>query len=172
METGYNLTVLAVIGTIGGLLGYESKITGGTLIGAMLAVMAFKMLSGQPWAIPRGYAVFAQIVVGVMVGAAYTSETGRMFVKIAFPVVVSTCVLVLTGLAIGLVLIKTGVLSVPTGYLSTSPGAMSAMAVLAGDTSANMPVVLAFHFFRLVFIIVTAPLVLNLLQKWMGSAGG
>jgi uncharacterized membrane protein AbrB (regulator of aidB expression) len=89
-----------------------------------------------------------------------------MLLRILLPVVASTVILVAGGLLVCLVLVKTGVLDLPTAYLSTSPGAMSVLVSLAVESQANPPVVLAFHFFRLAFIIVTAPLVFHLIQSW------
>ncbi len=55
-----------------------------------------------------------------------------------------------------------------TAYLSTSPGAMSALISLAVESAGHPTVVMAFHFFRVVFIILTAPLIFQLLRFWLG----
>jgi hypothetical protein len=155
-----------LLGTIGGLLGSRLKLPGGIMLGAMLAVLLFKVLAEQPLPIPQSYAFGVQILIGILVGAGYTPEIGRMLLRILLPVVASTVILVAGGLLVCLVLVKTGVLDLPTAYLSTSPGAMSVLVSLAVESQANPPVVLAFHFFRLAFIIVTAPLVFHLIQSW------
>jgi hypothetical protein len=51
-----------------------------------------------------------------------------------------------------------------TAYLGTSPGAMSALIVLAIDNPAKEALVVCFHFFRVVFIILTAPIILKYLS--------
>jgi len=43
---------------------------------------------------------------------------------------------------------------------------MSVLVSLAVESQANPPVVLAFQFFRVIFIIVTAPLVFHLIRLW------
>jgi membrane AbrB-like protein len=167
----YNITgllIYLVVGTAGGLLGSRLKITGGTLIGAMLAVILFKMLVQKDLDIPKSYTFVVQILIGIMVGISYSPEMNKLFARIAVPVIISTLVLVTAGLGICFVLIKTGLLDASTSYLSTSPGAMVAMISLAAESNANSPIVLAFHFFRIVFIILTAPLVFHFIHYLFG----
>ncbi|MBN2514523.1 MAG: AbrB family transcriptional regulator [Deltaproteobacteria bacterium] len=166
------LLIYLVVGTAGGLLGYRLKVTGGTLIGAMLAVIAFKMLVQKDFDIPKSYTFVIQILIGIMVGISYSPDMNKLFAKIAVPVIISTLVLVAAGLGICIALIKTGLLDSSTSYLSTSPGAMVAMISLAAESKANSPVVLAFHFFRIVFIILTAPLIFHFIHYLFGRPPG
>jgi membrane AbrB-like protein len=168
--TGVGLYLL--VGTVGGLIGSRMKVTGGTLLGAMLAVILLKVMVQREFDIPKGYAFIVQVLIGIMVGASYTQEMNGLFARIALPVVISTLVLVAAGLIISLVLVRTGLLDASTAYLSTSPGAMSAMISLAGEGQANSPVVLLFHFFRIALIILTAPVVFRLIQLWLGRPPG
>jgi membrane AbrB-like protein len=171
----YNITgllIYLVVGTAGGLLGSRLKITGGTLIGAMVAVIVFKMLVQKDLEIPKSYTFVVQILIGIMVGISYSPEMNKLFARLAMPVIISTLVLVTAGLGICIVLIKTGLLDASTSYLSTSPGAMVAMISLAAESKANSPIVLAFHFFRIAFIILTAPLVFHFIHYLFGRPPG
>jgi membrane AbrB-like protein len=158
------LLIYLVVGTAGGLLGSRFKITGGTLIGAMVAVILFKMLVQKELELPKSYTFFVQVLIGIMVGISYSPDMNKLFARIAVPVIISTLVLVTAGLGICIILIKTGLLDASTSYLSTSPGAMVAMISLAAESNANSPVVLTFHFFRIAFIILTAPLVFHFIH--------
>jgi hypothetical protein len=166
------LLIYLVVGTAGGLLGSRFKITGGTLIGAMMAVILFKMLVQKDLEIPRSYTFFVQILIGIMVGISYSPDMNKVFMRIAVPVIISTLVLVAAGLGICFILIKAGLLDASTSYLSTSPGAMVAMISLAAESKANSPIVLTFHFFRIVFIILTAPLVFHFIHYLFGRSPG
>lgn len=90
-----------------------------------------------------------------------------MLLKIIVPIILSTLMLVVAGLVMSLLLARVGVLDAPTAYLGTSPGAMSALITLAADSEANPAVVAAFHFVRVVFILVTAPLIFYLMKLWL-----
>jgi membrane AbrB-like protein len=88
--------------------------------------------------------------------------------QLILPVIISSLALVLTGILVTAVFHKLGLMDTPTAYMATSPGAMTAMVGLASDTKANLPVVLAFHFFRLFSVIATAPLILKFLNWLLG----
>jgi uncharacterized membrane protein AbrB (regulator of aidB expression) len=55
-------------------------------------------------------------------------------------------------------------LDIGTAYLGTSPGAMSALIVLALESEAQPMLVVCFHFIRVVFVILTAPLIFRLVS--------
>jgi membrane AbrB-like protein len=166
MNQMISLGIYLALGLVGGLLGSRLKITGGTILGAMLAVIIYKVWADKPGPVPREYTLVVQILIGVMAGSTYTPEIGRMLLKIAIPIMVSTLVLVVAGLLTSLLLARMGVLNAATAYLGTSPGAMSALISLAADSEANPAVVAAFHFVRVVFILVTAPLIFYLMRVW------
>ena len=170
MKQLISLGVYLALGLVGGLLGSRLKITGGTILGAMLAVIIYKVWADKPWPLPKEYSLVVQFLIGVMAGSSYTPETGRMLLQIAFPIIVSTLILVVAGFLTSLLLAKMGVLNAPTAYLGTSPGAMSALISLAADSEANPAVVAAFHFVRVVFILVTAPLMFYLMRVWFPEA--
>jgi hypothetical protein len=171
MNGGLSLILYLVLGTAGGLAGSRLKIPGATLLGSMLAVILFQVAGGRSMALPKTVSFCVQILVEVMVGTSYTPELGRVLPKIFLPILASTLSLVLVGFVTSLILGRLGVLDAATAYLGTSPGAISAMISLAVESQANATVVLAFHFFRVVFVIVTAPLVFFLMRLWIGGGG-
>ena len=171
MNSWTGLGVYLVVGVLGGYIGSRLKLPGGVMVGAMVAVILFKVLANTKWGdVPGGYTFMVQILIGVMVGAGYNKEVAGLFSSLALPVVISTLVLVGAGLLMSVILMKFGVMDGTTAYLSTSPGAMSALISLAGESAAHPTVVMAFHFFRVVFIILTAPLIFQLLRFWLGSS--
>ena len=74
-------------------------------------------------------------------------------------------VLVATGALLAVIFTKLGILDMGTAYLGTSPGAMSALVVLALDNPGQPMLVVCFHFFRVIFVILTAPLIF----KWISG---
>ena len=153
------------LGLVGGWLGSYLKIPAGTLIGAMLTIIVFKMFTHLHWEIPKGFNFALQIVLGVTVGATFQPELLQAMKKIAVPVVLSCVVLVGTGALMAVVFTKLGLLDIGTAYLGTSPGAMSALIALALESKAEPTLMVCFHFFRVVFVLLTAPLIF----KWISG---
>ena len=152
------------LGLLGGLLGAKLKIPAGALIGAMLTIIFFKLFMKVHWDIPRSFTFVLQVFLGIMVGASFQPEFVQVLKKIAIPVVISCVVLVGTGVILAVVFTRLGLLDIGTAYLGTSPGAMSALIVLALESEAQPMLVVCFHFIRVVFVILTAPLIFRLVS--------
>lgn len=165
MSSFLGLTVYLVIGIVGGFIGEKLKIPAGAMVGAMMAVIIFKLFTHVNWPIPRGFGFVLQVLLGVMVAATFRPEMMASFSKIAFPVIITTMSLVGLGVVLSLLFSHFGLLDFSTAYLGTSPGAMSALLVIALDSDASLTIVTCFHFFRVVFIILTAPLIFKLISN-------
>ena len=163
MSLNPGLLYYLVLGLVGGLIGAKLKIPAGALIGAMLAIIFFKMFTRLHWQVPSSFTFILQVFLGIMVGASFQPELLQVMKKIAVPVILSCVVLVGTGVLLAIVFTKLGLLDIATAYLGTSPGAMSALIVLALDSQTQPTLVVCFHFFRVVFVILTAPLIF----KWI-----
>lgn len=146
-------------GLLGSLCGTELKVSGGVLIGALLAVILVKIAFKFHAEIPGSFTFALQVFLGVMVGASFQPEMVKMLGKIAIPVITSTIFLVGTGIVLSIVFTRLEILDIGTAYLGTSPGAMSALIVLAIDSGSNPMLVTCFHLFRVVFIILTTPFI-------------
>ena len=164
MTNWSQLPLYLVVSLIGGFGGYKLKIPAGTLIGAMVAVIAYKLIVKSDWEIPKHFSFLIQVLLGLMVGASFNVSLLPVLQKILLPVFLSSVILVATGILIAFIFAKTGLLDIETGYLGTSPGAMSILIVLALDSHVNAAVVTCFHLFRLIFVIFTAPLILRFLS--------
>ena len=160
-----SLPIFLAIGTLGGYLGTKLKIPAGALIGSLLAVICFKLISRVDWNVPRMFTFVLQVFLGIMVGASFQPGMLKVMGRVFFPVITSTLLLVGTGLLLSMVFTRMGLLDMGTAYLATSPGAMSALLVVALDSGKDAAVITCFHFFRVVFIILTMPLIYKYLFR-------
>ena len=165
MNASLGLFTYLGLGLVGGALGAKLKIPAGALIGAMLTIIVFKMALKMHWEIPKGFTFALQVFLGIMVGASFQPELLHIMKKVALPVIISCVVLVGTGILMAVIFTRLGLLDVGTAYLGTSPGAMSALTVMAFDSGAQPMLVVCFHFVRVVFVILTAPLIF----KWISG---
>ncbi len=167
MSNTVGVVVYLLVGLVGGAIGCRLKFTGGTLIGAMIAVFVLNLILDRNIKLPHSYTFIVQVLIGILVGASFSKDFARMLFPIFLPVLLSTLVLVSTGIVVSVVLVKIGLLTPSTAFFSTSPGAMSVILGLAGKTGADLSVILCFHIFRIFFIIISAPLIFRLTQKWL-----
>ena len=153
------------LGTLGGLVGSRLKIPAGSLIVAMLTIIVFKLITKIHWEMPKGFNLLLQIALGIMVGSSFQPAMLPVLKKLFFPVLTSTVTLVGVGMLLAIVFTKMHILDAPAAYLGTSPGAMSALIVLAFESGSSATLVVCFHFFRVVFVILTAPLFLKFFSQ-------
>ena len=165
MSSSLGLLAYLGLGLVGGALGAKLKIPAGALIGAMLTIILFKMTMKMHWEIPKGFTFGLQVFLGIAVGASFQPEFLDIMKKIAVPVIISCVVLVGTGILMAVIFSRLGLLDIATAYLGTSPGAMSVLIGMAVDSGAQPMLVICFHFIRVVFVILTAPLIL----KWLSG---
>ena len=164
MNSIASLAIYLCVGALGGFIMSRFKVPAGAMIGAMLAVVIFKLILQKSWPVPRNFGLVVQILVGVMVGVSFHPDMVKTFGKIFLPVASSTLLLVGIGFLLALIYAKTGLLDIKTAYLGTSPGAMAALVFMALETQANATVVATFHFFRIFFIVLTAPLLFKFIS--------
>jgi membrane AbrB-like protein len=160
-----SLPIFLAVGTVGGYLGMKLKIPAGALIGSLLAMICFKLISRVDWNVPKTFTFVLQVFLGIMVGASFQPGMLKVMGRVFFPVITSTLLLVGTGLLLSMVFTRMGLLDMGTAYLATSPGAMSALLVVALDSGKDAAVITCFHFFRVVFIILTMPLIYKYLFR-------
>ncbi|MBU2648333.1 AbrB family transcriptional regulator [bacterium] len=165
MSSYMTLALYIGVGLLGGLGGARLKLPAGAMVGALIAVIAVKLILKSEWEAPKGFGFFLQVLLGVLVGAGFHPSMLQTFHKLIVPVVLSSVVLVGTGLLLAVIFHKLGLLDLSTGYLGTSPGAMTVLVVLALDSGVNTVVVTCFHLFRVIFVVLTAPLLL----KWISG---
>jgi len=139
---------------------------GGVIVGSMLFVVLYKLFAHQTDSLPFAYKFAVQVLIGTLVGSMFVPEMLTRMRALVLPMALSTLILVSTGFLIALILAYFRILDVETAYLATSPGGMSATIGLAFSRQAEPLLVLTFHFIRILFINLTAPLVFYLLQHW------
>ena len=81
MSSSLGLLAYLGLGLLGGLLGAKLKIPAGVLIGAMLAVICFKIVMKVHLEVPKGLIFVLQVVVGIGVGAAFQPELLQVMKK-------------------------------------------------------------------------------------------
>ncbi|MGO9534666.1 MAG: AbrB family transcriptional regulator [Syntrophobacteraceae bacterium] len=154
------------VGVIGGLIGAKLNIPAGILSGAMLSVIICKLFMQSEWEMPDGLNFVTQVLVGVMVASTFHPAMLKTLKVIALPVVLSSLMLICAGGLIALLLSRLNLLDSATAYIATSPGAMTALIPMSMEGSGNPLIVTCFHFFRLLFILFTAPWILKALSSF------
>lgn len=132
------------------------------LLGPMLTAIAFGV-GGSELSLPRWMFVGAQAVIGCLVARALTTS---ILVTLADDWVIMLLIVgttVLAGGLVGWVLVKFGALPGTTAAWGSSPGAASAMVVMAEEFGADARLVAFMQYLRVVIVVMSASLASRLL---------
>jgi uncharacterized protein len=150
-----NLSILAVWLAISWLLGEISEKFGfhnGCLLVPIFFGAALTMSGVQLSAVPHGLTDFAQLMFGLVLGARYERAffaRYRLFIPFAL---LNSFFIVIASVAAGAALAWAFDLPVATMIIATSPGGLAEMTITAQALQISVPLVVAFHLFRVVVV--------------------
>ncbi|QDR80005.1 AbrB family transcriptional regulator [Sporomusa termitida] len=126
-----------------------------TYVIAPILGTACLVLAGVPApALPVTVIALAQVVIGIRMGIDIDFSSLPNWQKIAASSLVSVLAVIL--LLLGFAFIISSFYSIPlvTAFISMAPGGMSEMGLIALAANADLPTVVAFQLFRLLFILI------------------
>jgi len=150
-----NIPILAIWLLVGWLLGEISEkfqFHNGCLLVPIFFGAALTMGGVQLSSVPRWMTDFAQLMFGVILGARYERAFfARYKLFIPFALLNSFFILIASVLA-GVLLAWAFNLPAATMILATSPGGLAEMTITAQALHISVPLVVAFHLFRVVVV--------------------
>lgn len=165
MTSSYiNISIVILSALAGGSIFYKIGIPGGIIIGSMISVIIVKFYFSSGFVIPQGWKFFLQVFVGAYVGLMFEYEMIATIKSIIIPVIISALALIFVGIIVAVIMVKFGIFDPGTAYISTSPGAMMALIGMAASFKVSAPIILVFHFVRIVLVIILAPIILHFLK--------
>ncbi|MGE5550899.1 MAG: AbrB family transcriptional regulator [Bacteroidota bacterium] len=148
----YTLAVAAV----GGLIGVKLKLPAGALIGAMLAVGVYNLLSNQA-DMPSELRVGIQIAAGAMIGARVTRDTLMGLKEMLVPAIIMVAAVLAINFLVGYIIFKTSRLDLATSLYASAPGGMTEMTLAADAMGADAPKVAILQLIRLLCVLSFLP---------------
>jgi len=148
-------SILAVWLAIGWLLGEISEkfhFHNGCLLVPIFLGAALTMSGVQLSAVPHGFTDFAQLMFGLVLGARYERAffaRYKLFIPFAL---LNSFFILLASVAAGAALAWIFDLPIATMIIATSPGGLAEMSLTAQALHISVPLVVAFHLFRVVVV--------------------
>lgn len=140
------------IALVGGAVFEAIGVPAGPLIGAILAVGAFKVWTGCTGVLPPSVIIAGQVGVGAVVGLRCTADTLLGMTRLLWPTIALLLLTVGGGLLLGACLWRVTSWDLATCILATAPGGIVQMTALAGSLGCDMVIVTTVHFVRLLTI--------------------
>lgn len=165
-----------VLGALGGLAGFAAHLPLGFLLGSLLVVGGTAAFGLRPFgmgmALPFRLRMSFVPVIGVAIGGAFTpAALGQAAGWV--PSLLALCLYVPLAHAIGYGLYRRGGLPKAEAYFGAVPGGLIESLEMGEEAGADVRVLTALHFLRLILTIVTVPLLFwALTGQVVGSASG
>jgi len=144
------IILTAAAAAAGGLLLLKCRVPGGMLVGAIIAVAALSVTTGQAYMWPQ-IRVAAQVLTGAYIGCMVTREDICHLPKIIGPYLTVMGSFFLLNLAVGTFIYHFTSLDLLTSLLCAMPGGMSDTPLIAMDMGADSSVVAVMQFVRMLF---------------------
>src|SRR5918996_74221 len=159
----YALT--ALVAMLGAWAGTRFRLPAGALMGPLVFGVALEVMGVMRLAWPPGVPQAAFLVLGLWVGLLFDRASVKSVGRL-FPFVLASAA-GLTGACAGLGWALTAITPIDglTAYLATTPGGIDSVAVIALDSNADAPLVLAVQMLRLFAVILAG----SLLGRWSSS---
>ncbi len=153
------------VGVCGGLLARRLKVPAGAMVGSMLGVAVFSVLSGHGL-FPGEIRPFVQMCSGAVIGVGITRDDVLGLKKMILPIIVLILGLIFLNMSFGLAIHYVGGLDIVTSLFASAPGGVSDMALIADELGANSVEVALLQLTRLLGIyIIFPPVFKKLLSK-------
>jgi len=149
-------SALVVVGALAGLAFERLAVPASWLLGPMVVAVVYACIAEEPLRVPRRCFSASQAIVGCVLARAFDPELMRMLAHAWSIMLAVVIAMVLLSAAIGWMLARFGTMDAPTATLGSTPGAASAMTVLAIDYGADPRVVAFMQYMRVVLVVVIA----------------
>lgn len=161
-RTGGILVTLAV----GSVSGFTADLLGvpvGGMLGAMISVAALRIKGVKLQEIPKWLHILAQVGLGGYLGTTFTPDMVVTLKSLLLPTFLFSAVLVLSGLALGILTHRIWGWDLTTALLACAAAGYTQMSIIALDMDADVVTVSIVQALRAVIILTLMPLIIPLM---------
>lgn len=160
-----------VVAVISGLVAVRLKVPVGGLVGGMVGVAAFNILTDLAYA-PEVLRVFTQSLSGAYIGMRIQKSDLPQFRNVLVPAAIMIVALMAFNVGLGVAISSFTEMSLVTALLSTTPGGVTEISLMSAEMGANQAQVTLMHLLRLTSVLGLFPVMLKKLAARFGNGTG
>ena len=157
-----------IVGIIGGYIGIKLKIPAGAMIGSMIFVGGYNVLTSGAH-VHSNFKLIAQIVIGCTIGLNFTMDSVLGLKKIIIPSIILVIGLTTLSVILGYTIHKFTGIDLPTALFSAAPGGLTDMTIMSESFGAKTHIVALLHLIRLTTVLTVLPMVIKILTTSLGK---
>lgn len=148
------------IGIAGGGLGIFSGIPAGAMVGSMMFVMAFNIVTSLGY-VPDMTGDITRIAAGLFIGSQVSYDDILTLNEVVLPGIILFASLIFLNISFGFLMSKWFQMDLSTALFASAPGGLADMTLIADELGADSTKVAVLQMIRLVSIISILPMVLK-----------
>lgn len=148
--------VTLIIGAAGGIFAKKLKVPAGGIVGAMLAVALFNVLTGNA-VFYRELRIVVQMVMGIIIGSQIKKKDVLALQSIIIPTVILLISLFSMNLLTGYAMYRFSNLDFATSLFASAPGGISEMPIIGVDFGGDPGSIALLQLVRLIAIFMFMP---------------
>lgn len=149
--------ILIAVGVLGGWAAERSGLSGGAVVGSMLASGLAALTFSSSVTISPVFGIIVQIILGTTLGMTFDRSFLGILGKALPLAIISTLILLAVAVMMAFIAHRLGLIDFATALFGFSPGGMSGMSVLAQSEGHKTPVVALFHTVRIFLLFLLVP---------------
>lgn len=153
-----NLLLTMIVGLIGGYIADKRKIPAGFMLGSLIAVALFNVISNRAF-LPVYVRLIAQISTGTYLGTKFSKNDVSSLKKVLVPGIFMSLLMIAFSLVISYVMSKGFNIDYVTAVFSSSPGGLMDMSLLAYEFNANTSQVALLQLIRMISVLLLVPFI-------------
>lgn len=161
LSIGISMLFTFIVAFIGAKIGQKLHFPAPFMIGSMLAVMLFSVLTDTAY-FPKEAKIIAQIVAGIFIGQKLTRSDVIQLKYVIKPTLLLLVILTLNTFIMGLAFSYFFHWNVLTGLLATTPGGLMDTTLIAADFDSEIHVVAIMQLVRSIGVLLLFPIWIQL----------
>jgi membrane AbrB-like protein len=158
------LIITLCVGIVGGIIALRLKVPAGAMVGSMIAVTAFSVITGHAF-VPQNIKILTQIAAGAFVGAGIKRKDVLEMKLIIKPAIFMVFSMISLDLFMGYIMFRVTGLDLVTALFSTAPAGIVDMTLISDDFGADTSKVAVLHLIRLVSVLILFPAMMKFIAN-------
>ncbi|NLY09212.1 MAG: membrane-spanning protein [Tissierellia bacterium] len=159
-----NFIITLLIGSLVGVIFYKLKVPGGMMVGAVVGVSIFNILTDIAY-MPIEGRIVAQMIAGAFIGSGLEKSDLKRLKNIFKPIATILIALLILNLVVGFIIYYISPMDLVTSFMCAIPGGMNDTPIISGEMGADSAKVAVMQFIRMVFGIGIFPSMISKLSK-------
>lgn len=157
-----------LVGLIGALILFKLKVTGGLMIGSLVAVALFNIFTGLAY-FPLPAKIFAQIISGAFIGMQVNRKNVSDLKKMVKPTVFLLGGLLIINIILGFIIYALSDCDLMTALFAAVPGGVADISIISHDMGADTSIVAVFQLFRMIMVLTFFPTLIFPITKYLSK---